>query len=745
MHAGARNLTRGKKPGNRRSSIEVGADSAHHVVSRGTDRNTIAGEIQSCAPACLRNQREPAVDEVGLEPLQREKHRLAGSPALSHDRARDAIARREIARRLVSGHERLARRVHQPRPFPAKRLGQEEPRLSFDHQRRRVELHELEIDHLGAGFVGHGDAVARRDVRIRRLVIDLTGTAGGEQHAAGAGDGEPAIGRQEARTDAASAFDHETDDARMVLRPHARQLGRTIPEDASNLAAGRIVRVQHSPRTMSRFHGERGLAVRRAIEADAPCHQFANETRAVLDEHLHRARIAKAVAGGNRIGRMQLRRVAGSYSRRDAALRVTGIAFFWSSLGQDEHVAVSGDFGGRAKRGDAAADDEKVRAKLQAAPVAAILPSQKTMRSKPPQPDPIRLSVRTSTGQYTIEIADGSSNRLRTILDAARVPARRFIVSSQTVWRFHGDGLRRLVDEEPILLPDGERYKQLSTVGRIYDALIRASADRSSAIIAIGGGVTGDIAGFAAATYLRGIPVVQVPTTLLAQVDSAVGGKVGVNHPMGKNLIGAFHPPAAVVVDPSLLATLPRREFRAGLYEVVKYGVIASRPLFDRTSAELTQLFAREPAALLPVVAESCRIKADIVEKDERESGLRRHLNFGHTAGHALEAVTKYRRFLHGEAVAYGMLAAAELAAARGALPGTDRDALSMHIRQMGPLPPIADLSAADIVEATRRDKKVVDGRLHFVLPTKIGAATTVTDVSTQELTRALMAIGLKE
>ena len=184
--------------------------------------------------------------------------------------------------------------------------------------------------------------------------------------------------------------------------------------------------------------------------------------------------------------------------------------------------------------------------------------------SDQPLTEPVRLDVRTSTGRYPIEIATGSSSRLRAALDALGVPARRFIVSNQTVWRFHGEHLHEASAEEPILIPDGERYKHLATVGRIYDALIRASADRSSAIIAIGGGVTGDVAGFAAATYLRGIPVVQVPTTLLAQVDSAVGGKVGVNHPMGKNLIGAFHPPAAVIVDPSFLATLPRREFRAG-------------------------------------------------------------------------------------------------------------------------------------------------------------------------------------
>ena len=358
--------------------------------------------------------------------------------------------------------------------------------------------------------------------------------------------------------------------------------------------------------------------------------------------------------------------------------------------------------------------------------------------------EPVRLVVRTSNGEYTIEISTDATRRLRAALDAAHVPARRFIVSSHTVWRFHGPSFQGVSTEEPILIPDGERFKHLATVGRIYDALIRANADRASAIVAIGGGVTGDVAGFAAATYLRGIPVVQVPTTLLAQVDSAVGGKVGVNHPLGKNLIGAFHPPAAVVIDPALLATLPRREFRAGLYEVVKYGVIASRRLFERTASDLTAIFAREPGALLPIVAESCAIKARIVEADERESGVRRTLNFGHTAGHALEAITKYRRFRHGEAIAYGMLAAGELGTARGVFPRADRDALTRQIVQMGPLPPVADLSAAEVVDATRRDKKVIAGRLHYVLPTAIGTATTVTDVTPDELTEALLKIGLK-
>jgi 3-dehydroquinate synthase len=351
------------------------------------------------------------------------------------------------------------------------------------------------------------------------------------------------------------------------------------------------------------------------------------------------------------------------------------------------------------------------------------------------------VTVRTPSGSYPVVIGAGTTTALARILDELELPARRLLVSSPTVWRLHGSAFAGLTPDDPILVPDGERFKTLATAGRIYEGLIRAGADRSTAIVAVGGGVLGDVAGFAAATYLRGVPIVQVPTTLLAQVDSAIGGKVGVNHALGKNLIGAFHQPAAVVIDCTLLDTLPRREFRAGLYEVVKYGVIASRPLFDRLTATLAALFARQPSALLPIVEDSCRIKARIVEEDERESGPRRILNFGHTVGHALEAVTKYRRFRHGEAVAFGMLVAAGLSAARGVLPGADRDRLAALIAQMGPLPAIADLAAADIVGAIARDKKMIAGRLHFVLPRTIGDAAVVTDVSNEELLRALAAL----
>jgi 3-dehydroquinate synthase len=366
------------------------------------------------------------------------------------------------------------------------------------------------------------------------------------------------------------------------------------------------------------------------------------------------------------------------------------------------------------------------------------------MATTPTTIAPVRLQVGSGSGGYAVHIAPGVSAQIDTLLDDARVPARRFVVSNPVVWRFHARALGGLSTEDPILIPDGERFKHLQTVGKIYEGLIRARADRLSAILAVGGGIVGDVAGFAAATYLRGIPVVQVPTTLLAQVDSAIGGKVGVNHTLGKNLIGAFHPPALVAVDPLLLTTLPRREFRAGLYEVIKYGIIASRPLFDRVASNLNALFARDAAVLMPVIAESCAIKSRIVEEDEREQGLRRTLNFGHTAGHALEAVTKYRRFRHGEAVAYGMLTAAQIGVARRLMPEKDRDQLAVLIRQMGPLPAVADLPVSQVLEAIGRDKKVIAGRLHFVLPGPIGTCEVAGDVTEDEIRDALRDVGLK-
>lgn len=359
----------------------------------------------------------------------------------------------------------------------------------------------------------------------------------------------------------------------------------------------------------------------------------------------------------------------------------------------------------------------------------------------------LRVDVSAGSHRYPVFIEHGVTAQLGRLIESVfKPPSQKFVVSSPLVWKLHGKAIARAVPRtEPMLLPDGERYKHLATVSRAYESLIKLEADRGSGIIAVGGGVIGDMAGFIAATYLRGIGLIHVPTTLLAQVDSAIGGKVGVNHPLGKNLIGAFHHPSLVAVDPALLETLPRREFRAGLYEVIKYGMTSSRGLFDRINRDIDAIFARKPDALVPMIGECCAIKAAVVSLDERESGPRRMLNFGHTAGHALEAVTKYKRFRHGEAIAYGMLVAAELGAARGVMPAADREELGRMIMKLGPLPPVGDLSTREVLEAVKRDKKVVDGTLHYVLCTGIGSWTTVTDVTEQELGKTLRKVGLSK
>jgi 3-dehydroquinate synthase len=352
--------------------------------------------------------------------------------------------------------------------------------------------------------------------------------------------------------------------------------------------------------------------------------------------------------------------------------------------------------------------------------------------------------VASGSGPYPVVIGSGAVAAMAGEMAAAKLGGRRLLISSHTVWELHGHRFRHFgADRTPILVEDGERYKNLNTVARVLDALVKVNADRSTVAVAIGGGVIGDLVGFAAATYLRGIPVVHVPTTLLAQVDSAIGGKTGVNHPLGKNLIGAFHAPSLVVADPAVLQTLPRREFRAGLYEVIKYGVISDPTLLDRIRNTMPAIFARDSQAVAPLVSASCRIKAGVVSADERESGLRRILNFGHTVGHALEAVTKYKRFRHGEAVGYGMLAALAIGVARGITPASLAEEVDGLIAHLGPLPSVADISAKEVLAAIKRDKKVVSGTLHFIAAADRGKTIELTDVSEKEIRAAVRKIGL--
>jgi 3-dehydroquinate synthase len=359
--------------------------------------------------------------------------------------------------------------------------------------------------------------------------------------------------------------------------------------------------------------------------------------------------------------------------------------------------------------------------------VESIDPSRATEQTVP-----VPLGERA----YAITIAEGALGRTGEIARQAfgqRV-RRVALVSDRTVHHLHGSAVERALRQAgleplPCLIAPGERAKTLRTAERIWSFLIAERFERGEGIVALGGGVVGDLAGFVAATYQRGIPVVQLPTTLLAQIDSSVGGKTAVNHPLGKNLIGAFHQPSAVIIDPVVLTTLPRREFQAGLYEAIKYGIIRDAALARSIETGIDRLLALDPSRLVPLIARCCQIKAEVVAMDEREGGLRRILNYGHTVGHALEAVTDYRRFRHGEAVGEGMKCAADLAAALGLLAADQKDRIGALIDAVGPRPRLDDLDVSAILEAMTRDKKVVAGRLSFILPTGIGEVIIRDDV----------------
>lgn len=285
------------------------------------------------------------------------------------------------------------------------------------------------------------------------------------------------------------------------------------------------------------------------------------------------------------------------------------------------------------------------------------------------------------------------------------------------------DSLRRAgFGVSPVLVPDGEEHKHLQSLSLIYDGLIRARLERNSCVVALGGGVVGDLAGMAAATYLRGIRYVQVPTTLLAQVDSSVGGKTGVNHAEGKNLIGAFYQPKLVIIDIAVLNSLPRRELVAGIAEVIKYGIIEDPSLFSLLEKSMERILALEPALLTEIIATSCAIKARIVEADEREDDYRAVLNFGHTVGHALEAATEYRRFLHGEAVGVGMVKAAAISLAQGFCESAIVQRIAALVRKAGlPVDIPAEVSLQDLIQAMEIDKKSTGGKIKFVMCTDIG------------------------
>jgi 3-dehydroquinate synthase len=337
------------------------------------------------------------------------------------------------------------------------------------------------------------------------------------------------------------------------------------------------------------------------------------------------------------------------------------------------------------------------------------------------------LQVNLGDRSYPIHIGAGNLARVGDLLDQVGLAGKVAVVTNPTVASKYLDAVTNALTKAgfavvPVLLPDGEEYKNLKSLEMIYDCLIAERMERKSCVLALGGGVVGDMAGFAAATYLRGVPYVQVPTTLLAQVDSSVGGKTGVNHADGKNLIGAFYQPRMVLIDVAVLQTLPRRELIAGVAEVIKYGIIEDANLFELLEQRVAALTQLDEDLLVETIATSCAIKARVVEADEREDDYRAVLNFGHTIGHALEAVTGYTQFLHGEAVGVGMAQAAALSASQGFC---DRQSLQriLHLIEQTGLPSKIPetVSKHGLIQGMEVDKKAAGGRIKFVMCEGIG------------------------
>ncbi len=360
----------------------------------------------------------------------------------------------------------------------------------------------------------------------------------------------------------------------------------------------------------------------------------------------------------------------------------------------------------------------------------------------------LEIPVELGARRYVVSVGHGLARQLPELL-APLAGRRAVVVASRRVWKSHGRALvrslRGLGAVHTCLVPDGERFKSRRTLEAVYDAFLEARLRRDGLVVALGGGVVGDLAGFAAASWMRGVDWVVVPTTLLAMVDSSIGGKVGVNHARAKNMIGAFHQPRAVVIDPTFLKTLPARELRSGAYEILKCAVLGDEALFVSLCRAPVGLSGWARPDVDNAIASACRIKAEVVAGDERERGLRHVLNLGHTVGHALESVSGYRRFTHGEAVGWGLIGAAWIARHRTLLSEPAYDAIASAVDQLGPRPRVSDLEPRRILEAISHDKKARAGRVPFVLPTGVGRVVVHDDVTRAEITRALRALAGRE
>ena len=356
------------------------------------------------------------------------------------------------------------------------------------------------------------------------------------------------------------------------------------------------------------------------------------------------------------------------------------------------------------------------------------------------------VEVNLGSRSYRVVVASGELASVGPRLRDLRLGARTALVSDAAVMRLYGKTVVAGLEAAgftvtTIDVPEGEAAKTLAVAQHCWDRLLTAGLDRTSTVLALGGGAVGDVAGFAAATYMRGINFVQLPTTVLAQVDASIGGKTAIDHPLGKNMIGAFHQPRLVIIDPAVARTLPEREFRSGLAEIVKHGIVLDAGYFAELERDLVPLAARDLPVLERIIAGSCRLKASVIERDEREAELRHVLNYGHTIGHALEASTGYARYTHGEAVALGIVAEARLAQRLGIADDATTDRQQRLLETLGLPVRAPSIDVEPVVAAMARDKKGKDGRVPFVLAPRIGEFRIVYDVSPADIRAAIASL----